>query len=130
MVSRKRKTSGFRTEEILADAVNEIVNDSDSDTHNIPEFSGSEKSEPESANESDNESNISKPGPRRSQIYVTSTTGFSKNDLLPRLPPFIGNPCVQFAVENEAAVLSYFDHYILPELIEIVVDQANLYTLQ
>jgi len=37
---------------------------------------------------------------------------------------------VQFAVENEAAVLSYFDHYILPELIEIVVDQANLYTLQ
>ena len=31
MVYRKRKTTGFRTEEELADAVNEIVNDSDSD---------------------------------------------------------------------------------------------------
>jgi len=34
---------------------------------------------------------------------------------------------VQFAVENEADVMSYFDHYIPPELIEIVVDQINLY---
>jgi len=33
---------------------------------------------------------------------------------------------VQFAVENEADVMSYFDHYIPPELIEIVVDQKNL----
>ena len=32
MASRKRKTIGFRTEEELADVVNEIVNDSDSDT--------------------------------------------------------------------------------------------------
>jgi len=32
MASRERKTIGFRTEEELADAVNEIVNDSDSDT--------------------------------------------------------------------------------------------------
>ena len=32
MASRKRKTIGFRTEEQLADAVNEIVNDIDSDT--------------------------------------------------------------------------------------------------
>jgi len=32
MASRKRKTIGFRTEEELADAVNEIVNDSDSET--------------------------------------------------------------------------------------------------
>jgi len=31
MASRKRYTIGFRTEEELADAVNEIVNDSDSD---------------------------------------------------------------------------------------------------
>jgi len=36
MASRKRKTIGFRTEEELADAVNEIVNDRDSDTDNIP----------------------------------------------------------------------------------------------
>jgi hypothetical protein len=33
--------------------VNEIVNDSDSSTDNIPEFSSSEESESESANESD-----------------------------------------------------------------------------
>ena len=43
MASRERKTVGFKTEEELADAVNEIVNDSDSDTDNIPKFSGSEE---------------------------------------------------------------------------------------
>jgi len=32
MAFGKRKTIGFRTEEELADAVNEIVNDNDSDT--------------------------------------------------------------------------------------------------
>jgi len=37
---------------------------------------------------------------------------------------------VQFAVENEADVMSYFDHYIPPELIEIAVDQTNLYAQQ
>ena len=58
------------------------------------------------------------------------TTGFSKNDHEPRIPPFIGNPGVKFAVENEADVMSYFDHYIPPELIEIVVDQTNLYAQQ
>ena len=97
---------------------------------NIPEFSSSEESESESANESDNESNISTPGPSRRQIDVTPTTGFSKNDHQPRIPPFIGNPSVQFAVENEADVMSYFDHYIPPELTEIVVDQTNLYAQQ
>ena len=56
--SRKRKTIGFRTEEELADVVNEIVNDRDSDINNIPEFSVSEESESGSANESGNESNI------------------------------------------------------------------------
>ena len=116
MASSKRKTIGFRTEEELADAVNEIVNDSDSDKDHIPEFSSSEERESESANESDNESNISIP-----------TTGFSKNDHQPRIPHFIGNPGVQFAVENEADVMSYSDHYIPLELIEIVVDQTNLY---
>jgi len=78
MVSRKRKTSGFRTEEILADAVNEIVNDSDSDTHNIPEFSGSEKSEPESANESDNESNISNRALGAVRYMLPQLQGFLK----------------------------------------------------
>ena len=69
--------------------MNEIVNDSDSDTDNIPEFSRSEESESESANESDNESNISILGPSHRQIDVTPTTGFSKNDCQPRIPPFI-----------------------------------------
>ena len=116
--------------EELADVVNEIVNYSDSDTDNIPKFSSSEESESESANESDNESNISLPGPSGRQIDVTPTTGFSKNDRQPRIPPFIGNPGVQFAVENEADVMSYFDHCIPPELNEILVDQTNLYAQQ
>jgi len=130
MASRKRETIGFRTEEELADAVNETVNDSDSDTDNIPKFSSSEESESESANEGDNESNISIPGPSRRQIDVTPATGFSKNDRQPRIPPFIGNLGMQFAVENEADAMSYFDHYISPELIEIAVDQTNLYAQQ
>ena len=37
---------------------------------------------------------------------------------------------MQFAVENQAHVMSYFDHYVPPELIEIVVDQTNLYAQQ
>jgi len=82
MVSRKRKTTGFRTEEELADAVHEIVNESDSDTYNIPEFSNSEESKSESAYECDNESNISITGPSRRQIDVTPTTGFSKSNLI------------------------------------------------
>ena len=82
--SRKRKTIGFKTDEELADAVIEILNDSNSDTNNIPEFSSSEESESESANESYNESNISIPGPSRRQIDVT-TTGFSENDRQPRI---------------------------------------------
>ena len=103
---------------------------SGSDTDNIPEFSSSEESESESADECDNESNISIPGPRRRQIDVTPTTGFSENDRQPSIPPFIGNPCMQFAVENQVDVMSYFDHYVPPELIETVVDQTNLHTQQ
>jgi len=34
---------------------------------------------------------------------------------------------MQFAVENQADMMSYFDHYVPPELIEIVVDETNLY---
>ena len=85
--------------------MNEIVNDSDTDTDNIPEFSNSEESESESANEIDNESNISILGPScRDRCYPN--TGFSKNDHQPRIPLFIGNPGVQFQVENEADVMS------------------------
>jgi len=91
MASRKRKTIGFKTEEELADAVNEIANDSDSDTDNIPEISSSEESESESENESDNENNILIPGPSHREIDVTPTTGFSENDHQPRIPPFMCN---------------------------------------
>jgi len=126
MASRKRNTIGSRTDEQLAEAVNEILNDSDSDGDNIPEFSSSEESESESAIASDNESNISIPGPNHRQTDVNPTTGFSKNDREPRIPPILGNPGVKFAVENEADVMSYFDHYISSELIETVVDQTNL----
>ena len=80
MTSRKRKTIGFRSEEELADAVNEIVNDSDSDTDNIPEFSSSEESESESANASDNESNISIAGPNHRQ---------TDRQMLPQLQGFL-----------------------------------------
>jgi len=63
-------------------------------------------------------------------IDVTPTTRFYKNDRQPRILPFIGNLGVQFEVENEADVMRYFDHYFPPELIEIVVDQTNLYAQQ
>ena len=129
MASRKRKTIGFKTEEESGDTVNEIVNDSDLDTDNIPEFSSSEESEPESANESD-DSNIAILGPSRRQIDVTPATGFSENDRQPKIPPFIGYPGVQFTVENQAHVMSYFDHYVPPELTEIAVEQTNLYAQQ
>jgi len=71
MTPRKRNTIGFKTEEQLAEAVNEILNDSDSDGDNIPEFSSSEESGSESANASDNESNISKPGTNHRQTDVS-----------------------------------------------------------
>ena len=51
--------------------MNEIANESDSDTDNIPEFSSSEECESERANESDNESNISTQGPSRRHTDVT-----------------------------------------------------------
>ena len=37
---------------------------------------------------------------------------------------------MQFEFENQADMMSYFDHYVPPELIEVVVDQTNLYTQQ
>ena len=77
-----------------------------------------------------NESNISILGPCHRQIDVTPATGFSENDRQPKIPPFIGYPGVQFTVENQADVISYFDHYVPPELIEIAVEQTNLYAQQ
>ena len=37
---------------------------------------------------------------------------------------------MKFAVENQADVMSNFDHYVPPELNEIVVDQTNLQAQQ
>ena len=78
MTSRKRNTIGFRTQEQLAEAVNEILNDSDSDGDNIPEFSSSEDSESESANASDNESNISIPSLTTDRQMLPQLQGFLK----------------------------------------------------
>ena len=47
--------------------MNEIVNDSDSEAENISAFSSSEESECEGAVQSDNEGDISIPGPSRRQ---------------------------------------------------------------
>ena len=37
---------------------------------------------------------------------------------------------MQLAVENHADVMSYFYHYVIPELVEILVDHTNLYAQQ
>ena len=37
---------------------------------------------------------------------------------------------MQFAAENQADVMSYFDRYVSPELTEIVADQTNLHAQQ
>jgi uridine phosphorylase len=43
------------------------------------------------------------------------------------MPLFTGNPAVQLAVQNGTDKMEYVDNYITPELIEIVVNQTNLY---
>jgi len=128
--NRKRKTIGFRTEEELADVVNEIINDSDSDKDNILNFQVVKRVNLKVQMRVITRVIIQTPGPSHRQMDVTPTTGFCKNDCKPRIPPFIGNPGGQFVVENEADGMSYFDHYISPELNEIAVDQTNLYAQQ
>jgi hypothetical protein len=56
--------------------------------------------------------------------------GFSTKDCKPSIPIFTGNLEVQFVVQNGTDVMGCVDNYISPELIEIVVDQTNLYTQQ
>jgi hypothetical protein len=56
-----------------------------------------------------------------------SVDGFCKKNRQPSIPLFTGNPAVQFAVQN---VMEYVDNYITPELIQIVVNQTNLYAQQ
>jgi hypothetical protein len=42
----------------------------------------------------------------------------------------MGNPGVQFSIQNSTDVMGYIDNYITAELIETVVDQTNLYAQQ
>jgi hypothetical protein len=94
----------------------ELVNDSDSDEDCVLQISSIE--------ESDDENNISDlgPGPR--------VDGFCEQDRQPSIPLFTGNPAVQFAVQNGTNMMKYVDNYITPELIQIVVNQTNLYAQQ
>jgi hypothetical protein len=59
-----------------------------------------------------------------------SVDRFCKKDHQPSIPVFTGNPAVQFAVQNGIHVMEYVDNYITPELIQIVVNQTNLYAQQ
>jgi hypothetical protein len=52
----------------------------------------------------------------------------SIDDREPSIPLFTGNPAVQFAVQNGTDMMEYVDNYITPKLIQIVVNQTNLYT--
>jgi hypothetical protein len=94
----------------------ELVNDSDSYADYILEISSSE--------ESDNENNISDSG------LGPSVDRFCKKDRQPSIPLFTGNPAVQFAVQNGTDMIEYVDNYITPELIQIAVNQTNLYAQQ
>ena len=77
-----------------------------------------------SSEESDVENDISDsgPGPRVDR--------FCKKDREPSISLFTGNPAVQFAVQNGTDMMEYVDNYITPELIQIVVNQTNLYAQQ
>jgi hypothetical protein len=55
---------------------------------------------------------------------------FCKRDRQPSIPLFTGNPAVQFAVQNGTDMMEYVDNNITPELIQIVVNQTNLYAQQ
>jgi hypothetical protein len=94
----------------------ELVNDSDSDEDCVPEISSSAESDDE------NDISDSSPGP--------SVDGFFEKDRQPSIPLFTGNPAVQFAVQNGTDMMEYVHNYITPELIQIVVNQTNLYAQQ
>jgi hypothetical protein len=117
MGTKKRKV--LRTEaDIVASIDEEFVNDSDSDADCVLEISSSE--------ECDDENDISDSGPG------PSLDGFCKKDRQPStcIPLFTGNSAVQFAVQNGTDMMEYVDNYITPELIQILVNQTNLYAQQ
>jgi hypothetical protein len=100
----------------VASIEEELANDSDSDEDCVPEISSSE--------ESDDENDISHSGPG------PSVDEFCKKDRQPSISLFTGNPAVQFAVQNGTDMMEYDDNYFTPELIQIVLNQTNLYTQQ
>ena len=87
----------------MASIDEELANDSDSDADCVPEISSSE--------ESDDENDISDSGPG------PSVHRFCEKDRQPSIPLFIGNPAVQFAVQNGTDMMGYVDNYITQELI-------------
>jgi hypothetical protein len=100
----------------MASIDEELLNDSDSDKDCVPEISSSE--------ESDDENDISDSG------LGPSVDRFCKKGHQPSIPLFTGNPAVQFAVQNGTDMMEYVQNYITPELIQIAVNQTNLYTQQ
>jgi hypothetical protein len=94
----------------------ELANDRDTDADCVPEISSSE--------ESDDENNILDSG------LGPSAHGFCKRNHQPNILLFTGNPAVQFVVQNGTDMMEYVDNYITPELIQIVVNQTNLYAQQ
>jgi hypothetical protein len=94
----------------------ELVNDSDSDKDCVLQISSSE--------DSDDENDISDSG------LGSSVDGFCEKNRQPSIPLFTGNPALQFAVQNGTDMMDYVDNYITPELIQIVVNQTNLYAQQ
>jgi hypothetical protein len=114
MATRKRKV--LRTEAgTVATIDEELANDSDSDADRVREISSSE--------ESDDENDIADSGPG------PSVDGFCKTDRQPSIPLFPGNPAVQLLFKMEH-MMENIDNYITPELIQIVVNQTNLYAQQ
>jgi hypothetical protein len=74
--------------------------------------------------ESDDENNISDSG------LDPSVDRFYEKDRQPSIPLFTGNPAVQFTVQNGTDMMEYVDNYIITELIQMVVNQTNLYAQQ
>jgi hypothetical protein len=110
-----RKEHCLELKRIVASIDEELVNDSDSDADCVPEIASSE--------ESDDENDISDLGPGPSVDW------FCEKDHQPSIPLFTGNPAVQF-VQNGTDMMEYVDNYFTPELIQIVVNQTNLYAQQ
>jgi hypothetical protein len=52
---------------------------------------------------------------------------FPKKDRHPKISLFTVIQPLQFTVQNTADLREYLEHYIMPGLIQLLVDQTNLY---